>query len=303
MSAHGGWQEQTGRRSKLWGFTQSVCVCVGGAPFVVPSQTGECYLLIDSEWGIFGREILGVHGSLHYQNHCLPGILGKHRLIKQTNLKPSQVFYIPRIKPTVWFQDVTPHLSRKQFQTEPHTDGCFDLLWLFLIHGYFCHCRTRLFEGGPITRPSCVALELQKTSCKKEEKQNKRSWTLSLLQDSTQIAKKIRGGAFPAAMPREKRGCVKTSAGVKGLPTPILPNKSLAATATFGHKRQPPSTGDRYHIDPCLETEYYVFPSLYHKYINYANYEHCILTKTHFLSPFRGSARGAGSGYYIQLTA
>lgn len=26
------------------------------------------------------------------------------------------------------------------------------------------------------------------------------------------------------------------------------------------------------------------FPSLYHKYINYANYEHCILTKTHFLS-------------------
>lgn len=39
-------------------------------------KTGECYLLIDSKWGIFGREILGVHGSLHHRGHCPPVILG-----------------------------------------------------------------------------------------------------------------------------------------------------------------------------------------------------------------------------------
>lgn len=36
--------------------------------------------------------------------------------------------------------------------------------------------------------------------------------------------------------PLEMRICQKTSAGVDGLPTPILANKSLAASATFGHK-------------------------------------------------------------------
>jgi len=29
---------------------------------IVSEQTGECYLLIDCKWGIFGRRILGVHG-------------------------------------------------------------------------------------------------------------------------------------------------------------------------------------------------------------------------------------------------
>lgn len=73
-------------------------------------------------------------------------------------------------------------------------------------------------------------------------------------------------------------------------PHPHPANKSLAASATF----QPPREGDRNPPDPCLETEYYVFPSLYHKYINYANYEHCILPKSHFLSPFRCYALRAG---------
>lgn len=51
---------------------------------VLHKQTGEFYLLIHSKWGIFGREILGVHGSLHHRGHCLPGILGKQTLIQQT---------------------------------------------------------------------------------------------------------------------------------------------------------------------------------------------------------------------------
>lgn len=79
-------------------------------------------------------------------------------------------------------------------------------------------------------------------------------------------------------MPPQKWRSVKTSAGVDVLPTPILPNKSLGASPTSKDKLFPPSTGDRNH----LQTQYYVFPSLYHKYINYANYEHCILTKTRF---------------------
>ncbi len=47
------------------------------------NKTGECYLLIDSKWGIFGREILRVHGSLHRHSLYLPGILGGQTLIKQ----------------------------------------------------------------------------------------------------------------------------------------------------------------------------------------------------------------------------
>lgn len=36
-----------------------------GPPLCCNRQV-RCYLLIDSKWGIFGREILGVHGSLHH---------------------------------------------------------------------------------------------------------------------------------------------------------------------------------------------------------------------------------------------
>lgn len=148
-------QHMGGERSKQEdeasheGSPTCVCVCVWEGLLSLCLHRQESYLLIDSEWGIFGREILGVHGSLHYQNHCLPGILGKHRLIKQTNLKPSQVFYIPGIKNNSLVSRCHSTLEQKTlFQTEPHADGCFDLLWLFLIHGYFCHCRNRLSEGG-----------------------------------------------------------------------------------------------------------------------------------------------------------
>lgn len=175
-------------------------------------------------------------------------------------------------------------------------DDCFIVLFCFKFMAISVTAGPDCLEG-PINRPHCVALELQKTWWEKKKKTL--IVDMEVFANSTQITCEIRDGAFPTAMPRSKWGSVKTSAGVDGLPTPILPNKSLAAAATFGHKHQPPSTGDRYQIDPCLETEYYVFPSLYHKYINYANYEHCILTKTHFLSPFRCCARGAGSGYYI----
>lgn len=107
------------------------------------------------------------------------------------------------------------------------------------------------------------------------------------------ITKRLETVRFLLQCPVRYEDLSKTSAGVDGLPTPILANKSLAASATFEDKQQARSTGDGNHLDPCQETEYYVFPSLYHKYINYANYEHCILTKTHFLSPFRCYARSA----------
>lgn len=101
---------------------------------------------------------------------------------------------------------------------------------------------------------------------------------------------------FPAAKPREKRGAVKNNNkqinklqlwGLTNTPPPSRPIKRhFLRTSTK-------STADRNHVNPCRETEYSPFPSLYHKYINYANYDHCILTPTHFLSPFRCSAQGA----------
>lgn len=79
-------------------------------------------------------------------------------------------------------------------------------------------------------------------------------------------------------------------------PIKVSPLRPLLQTSTNHQVREIIPSRDR-------ETEYYVFPSLYHKYINYANYEHCILTKSHFLSPFRWYARRANAGGCVQLTA
>lgn len=46
-----------------------------GSPVALVRPTGERYLLIDSERRIFGRGVLGVHGSLHHR-HSPAGILG-----------------------------------------------------------------------------------------------------------------------------------------------------------------------------------------------------------------------------------
>lgn len=85
-------------------------------------------------------------------------------------------------------------------------------------------------------------------------------------------------------------------------PIKVSPRWPLLDTR-FNHQ----SACDRNHADQCSEREYYVFPSSYHKYINYANYEHCILTKTHSLSPFHRCTRTADKNrslcYYMQLTA
>lgn len=91
---------------------------------------------------------------------------------------------------------------------------------------------------GPINRPQCVcvALKLQKTgegvtgrhACRGHE----------VVTNSSRVWNDTQDDACPAAMaPLQTRICQKLQRVLSGLPTPILSNKSLTASATFWRQR------------------------------------------------------------------
>lgn len=151
---------------------------------------------------------------------------------------------------------------------------------------------------GPASRPHCWAgsagIGMQSADPRREQLK----WSIT---DKCEIRSHHWLGCISCCNgPLEMRKCQNFSGCWWGSPPPSCPIKVsllrlLSQTSTNHQVRN--------HPNQCREIDYYVFPSLYHKYINYANYEHCILTKTHFLSPFRWYAWRPNSGCCIQLTA
>ena len=153
-----------------------------------------------------------------------------------------------------------------------------------LIYGYFCHAMNRLYLMG-LNRPTLSVVlehvlgEHEWRSCNVHE---------AVVSDESK-AQKIHGWPLSDSRTLFTNGDLsKLQLGITTTTPPpfaaikVSPRRLLLGTNCY----HPVCATDRVST-PCLETEYNVFPSLYHKYINYANYEHCILTQTHFLSPLR----------------
>lgn len=104
---------------------------------------------------------------------------------------------------------------------------------------------------GPINRPYCVALKLQRG---KKRGGRTRIVDMKWLQIHHGSEKESRWCISHCNARLGMRICQKLQRVLEVLPTPILPNKSLAASATFGHRLWAPITGDGNHLDPRLET-------------------------------------------------
>lgn len=162
---------------------------------VVSLIPGECYLLVDSEWSAFGREVLGVHGWLQHHSHCPPGILThKH-----------------------WFN--------KLLKTHQRTGERF--IGVCLLFDHVCLCRSTLFAGAYNQATLCCSKTAQ-TGVKGADRGH------GVLPHAPRMDNIFKTLPFPLRWPVRNEDLSKLQRVLMGLPTPILCNKSLTASATFG---------------------------------------------------------------------